>query len=39
MANGRGLGDNLAKAREVWKANIEAKKVTPATRGRKKSAK
>lgn len=30
MAQDRGLADNLAKAREVRMANIEAKKVTPA---------
>jgi predicted transcriptional regulator len=34
MAQDRGLADNLAKAREVRMANIEAKKVTPAKPGR-----
>ncbi|GFO53990.1 MucR family transcriptional regulator [Geomonas sp. Red276] len=34
MAQDRGLADNLAKAREVRMANIEAKKTTPAKPGR-----
>jgi predicted transcriptional regulator len=34
MAQDRGLAENLAKAREVRMANIEAKKTTPAKPGR-----
>jgi predicted transcriptional regulator len=34
MAQDRGLADNLAKAREVRMANIEAKKTTPVKAGK-----